>query len=190
MRSGYPTTTTSPWPAGTVPAGRRRISDDAVGLAALLALLAEHGDTPEDPVPVAIETPRGLLTACLRATGRPVNPDVAGPLPGPALGRRRKSDHGDSVVPANVLRTPGFLAAFPARASILRPEARTVLAAAPDPARRSLSHQADPGLVAERECARYWHTQACLHRCRDRGQPARHGRADPTAARRSVRPAA
>src|SRR5216683_2165999 len=56
---------------------RRRISDDAAGLAQLLGLLAEHGDSAEDPIPVAIETPRGLLTACLRATGRqvyPVNP--------------------------------------------------------------------------------------------------------------------
>jgi hypothetical protein len=49
---------------------RRRISDGAAGLAALLELLAEHGDSAEDPIPVAIETPRGLLTACLRATGR------------------------------------------------------------------------------------------------------------------------
>ena len=53
---------------------RRRISDDAAGLAALPGLLAEYGDTPEAPVPVAIETPRGLLTACLRAAGRPVYP--------------------------------------------------------------------------------------------------------------------
>src|SRR4029077_10951892 len=56
---------------------RRRISDDAAGLAQLLDLLAEHGDSPEDLIPVAIETPRGLLVACLRATGRqvcPVNP--------------------------------------------------------------------------------------------------------------------
>jgi transposase len=87
---------------------RRRISDDAAGLAQLLGLLAEHGDTPEDPIPVAIETPRGLLVACLRATGRPVYPinpmsvaryrdrhSVAG----------RKSDHGDSFVLASVLRT-------------------------------------------------------------------------------------
>ena len=87
---------------------RRRISDDAAGVAQLLALLAEHGDSPEDPVPVAIETPRGLLVACLRATGRPVYPinpmsvaryrdrhSVAG----------RKSDHGDSFVLAGVLRT-------------------------------------------------------------------------------------
>ncbi len=163
---------------------RRRISDDAAGLAALLALLAEHGDSAGDPIPVAIETPRGLLVACLRATGRPVYPinpmsvaryrdrhSVAG----------RKSDHGDSFVLANVLRTdiamhrplpadselaqaiavlaraqqdavwdrttahnklrshlreyfPGFLAAFPARGGILRPEARAILAAAPTPA--------------------------------------------------------
>jgi hypothetical protein len=87
---------------------RRRISDDAAGLAALLELLAEHGDSPADPVPAAIETPRGLLTARLRATGRPVYPvnlmsvarcrerhSVAG----------RKSDHGDAYVLANILRT-------------------------------------------------------------------------------------
>ena len=41
---------------------RRRISDDAAGVAQLLGLLAEHGDGAEDPVPVAIETPRGLQT--------------------------------------------------------------------------------------------------------------------------------
>jgi transposase len=87
---------------------RRRISDDAGGLATLLGLLAEHGDTAGDPVPVAIETPRGLLTACLRATGRPVYP--VNPM---AVARYRdrhsvsgkKSDHGDAVVLANVLRT-------------------------------------------------------------------------------------
>src|SRR5215467_4134231 len=87
---------------------RRRISDDAAGLAALLGLLAEHGDSAEDPIPVAIETPRGLLTACLRATGRPVYP--VNPM---AVARYRdrhsvagkKSDHGDSVVLAHVLRT-------------------------------------------------------------------------------------
>ena len=56
---------------------RRRIGDDAAGLAQLVELLAAHGDSAEDPIPVAIETPRGLLTACLRATGRavyPINP--------------------------------------------------------------------------------------------------------------------
>ncbi|HEV2372031.1 MAG TPA: IS110 family transposase [Streptosporangiaceae bacterium] len=87
---------------------RRRISGDPAGLATLAELLAAHGDGAGDPVPVAIETPRGLLTACLRATGRPVYP--INPM---AVSRyrdrhsiaRRKSDHGDAVVLANVLRT-------------------------------------------------------------------------------------
>jgi transposase len=87
---------------------RRRISDDAAGLAELLALLAGHGDSPEDPVPAAIETPRGLLVACLRASGRPVYP--VNPM---AVARYRdrhsvsgkKSDHGDAAVLAHVLRT-------------------------------------------------------------------------------------
>ena len=87
---------------------RRRISDDAAGLAMLLALLAEHGDTPDDPIPVAIETPRGLLVACLRATGRQVYP--INPMPVARYRDRhsvagRKSDHGDSFVLASVLRT-------------------------------------------------------------------------------------
>lgn len=42
------------------------------GYKALLELFAEHGDTHEDQIPVAIETGRGLLVACLRATGRKV----------------------------------------------------------------------------------------------------------------------
>jgi len=87
---------------------RRRISDDAAGLASLLALLAEHGDTADDPVPVAIETPRGLLVACLRATGRkvyPVNPMAVARYRDRHSIAGRKSDHGDSFVLANVLRT-------------------------------------------------------------------------------------
>jgi transposase len=163
---------------------RRRISDDAAGLAQLLELLAEHGDSPGDPVPVAIETPRGLLVACLRATGRkvyPINPMAVARYRDRHSVAGRKSDHGDAVVLANVLRTdlhahrplpagtelaqaiavlaraqqdavwdrtqahnklrshlreyfPGFLSAFPARAGLTRPEARTILAAAPTPA--------------------------------------------------------
>ena len=87
---------------------RRRISDDPAGLAALLDLLAEHGDSPEAPVPVAIETPRGLLVACLRATGRqvyPVNPMAVARYRDRHSVSGRKSDHGDSVVLAHVLRT-------------------------------------------------------------------------------------
>jgi transposase len=162
-----------------------RVSDDAAGLARLLDLLAQHGDAPEDPVPVAIETPRGLLVACLRATGRkvyPVNPMAVARYRDRHSIAGRKSDKGDAVVLANVLRTdmhahrplpadselaqaiavlaraqqdavwartaahnklrshlreyfPAFLAAFAgARGGIMRPEARVILAAAPDPA--------------------------------------------------------
>ena len=164
---------------------RLRISDDAAGLAQLLELLAGHGDTPGDPVPVAIETPRGLLVACLRATGRkvyPVNPMAVARYRDRHSVAGRKSDKGDAAVLANVLRTdlhahrplpadselaqaiavlaraqqdavwdrttahnklrshlreyfPGFLHAFAdARGGIMRPEARAILAAAPDPA--------------------------------------------------------
>src|SRR5215469_8602594 len=87
---------------------RRRISDDAAGLATLLALLAGHGDTPENLIPVAIETPRGLLVACLRATGRkvyPVNPMSVARYRNRHSVSGTKSDKGDAFVLANILRT-------------------------------------------------------------------------------------
>jgi transposase len=87
---------------------RRRISDDAAGLAGLLALLTEHGDTADDLIPVAIETPRGLLVACLRGTGRkvyPINPMAVARYRDRHSVSGGKSDHGDSFVLANVLRT-------------------------------------------------------------------------------------
>ena len=87
---------------------RRRISDDAAGLAGLLTLLAGHGDSPDELIPVAIETPRGLLTACLRATGRqvyPINPMAVARYRDRHSVAGRKSDHGDAVVLANILRT-------------------------------------------------------------------------------------
>jgi len=91
---------------------RRRISDDAAGLALLLGLLTEHGDSADDPVPVAIETPRGLLTACLRATGRkvyPINPMAVARYRDRHSAAGRKSDHGDAVVLANILRTDRYV---------------------------------------------------------------------------------
>ena len=54
-----------------------RIADSAAGFAELTAMLAEAGDSEDVPIPVAIETSRGLLVAALRATGRlvyPINP--------------------------------------------------------------------------------------------------------------------
>jgi transposase len=87
---------------------RLRISDDAPGLTRLLELLAAHGDTPDDPIPVAIETPRGLLVACLRATGRtvyPINPMAVARYRDRHSVSGRKSDKGDALVLASVLRT-------------------------------------------------------------------------------------
>ena len=57
---------------------------------------------------MAIETPRGLLVACLRATGRqvyPINPMSVARYRDRHSVAGRKSDHGDSFVLANVLRT-------------------------------------------------------------------------------------
>ncbi|MFD8007350.1 IS110 family RNA-guided transposase [Streptomyces mirabilis] len=92
--------------------GKLRISDDAAGFQDLLRLLAEHGDSPDDPVPVAIETSRGLLVACLRATGRRVyaiNPMAVARYRDRHVVSGKKSDHHDAVVLANVLRTDATL---------------------------------------------------------------------------------
>ena len=91
---------------------KRRIEESVAGLAELTAMLAAAGDSAEAPIPVAIETPRGLLVAALRATGRPIYP--INPL---AVARYRertsvsgkKSDHVDAMALANILRTDGHL---------------------------------------------------------------------------------
>ena len=57
-------------------AAKKRIPDDPNGFAQLVELLAEAGDCAEHAVPVAIETPRGLLVSsrgppagrCMRST--------------------------------------------------------------------------------------------------------------------------
>jgi len=87
---------------------KARIDDTADGLAHLLQMLTAHGDTAEDPIPVAIETSRGLLVACLRATGRPIsaiNPMAAARYRDRHAVSRKKSDHLDAMVLANILRT-------------------------------------------------------------------------------------
>src|SRR4051794_8620665 len=87
---------------------KRRISDDAAGFAALLQLLADAGDSPQAPIPVAIETNRGLLVACLRATGRQVfaiNPIAVSRYRDRHSVARKTSDAGDALVLANILRT-------------------------------------------------------------------------------------
>jgi transposase len=90
------------------PIAKRRISDDATGFALLLDLFAEASDSAEDPIPVAIETGRGLLVACLRVTGRRVfaiNPLAVSRYRDRHSVARKKSDAGDALVLAHVLRT-------------------------------------------------------------------------------------
>lgn len=92
---------------GTVVA-RARIGNDAAGFTRLLTLLADAGDTPQDPIPVAIETDRGLLVAALRVTGRPIYP--INPLSASRYRSRHqvsgsKSDAADAAMLANILRT-------------------------------------------------------------------------------------
>ena len=86
---------------------KKRISDDPAGFTALTVMLADAGDGPEDPIPVAIETPRGLLVAALRATGRPVfaiNPMAVARYRERSSVARAKSDHADAMTLANILR--------------------------------------------------------------------------------------
>ncbi|RSD16607.1 IS110 family RNA-guided transposase [Amycolatopsis eburnea] len=87
---------------------KRRIDDSADGFAELLAMLADAGDTATDPIPVAIETPRGLLVAGLRQTGRRVysiNPMAVARYRERHSVSRKKSDHVDAMTLANILRT-------------------------------------------------------------------------------------
>lgn len=86
----------------------RRIPESVEGFDALLELLAEAGDNPTDPIPVAIETPRGLLVAALRASGRPVfaiNPMAVARYRERRTVAQSKSDHVDAMTLANILRT-------------------------------------------------------------------------------------
>jgi transposase len=87
---------------------KRRITDDADGYRVLLELLAEYGDTPQAPIPVAIETSHGLLVAALRTGKRriyAVNPLSAARYRDRHGVSRKKSDPGDALVLANILRT-------------------------------------------------------------------------------------
>lgn len=87
---------------------RLKIGDDAAGHRQLIDLLADADDNPQQPIPVAIETSRGLLVACLRATGRQIyaiNPVAVARYRDRYTVSRTKSDHVDAVVLANILRT-------------------------------------------------------------------------------------
>jgi len=85
-----------------------RIGNDVAGFAQLLTMLAESGDTPANPVPVAIETDRGLLVGALRATGRvtyPINPLTASPYRSRHQVSGAEADASATVLLANIVRT-------------------------------------------------------------------------------------
>jgi transposase len=87
---------------------KRRITDTVAGFGELLDMLAAAGDGGDAAIPVAIETPRGLLVAALRATGRPVyaiNPLAVARYRDRHAVSRGKSDHADALVLADILRT-------------------------------------------------------------------------------------
>lgn len=87
---------------------RVRITDDAAGFTQLLELLATHGRDCAEPIPVAIETAKGLLVANLRAAGVPVfaiNPLSVSRYRDRHTPSRAKSDAGDALVLAHILRT-------------------------------------------------------------------------------------
>ena len=101
---------------------------------------------PSDPIPVAIETPRGLLVAALRATGRPVyaiNPMAVARYRERHTVSRKKSDHADAMTLANILRTDAHAAPAAARRHRTGPGHRR---ARPRPPGRDLAaHQGHPG---------------------------------------------
>jgi transposase len=87
---------------------RGRVGNDAAGFSQLLTLLAEAGDSAEHPIPVAIETDRGLWMAALRETGRaiyPINPLAASRYRARYAVSGAKSDATDAVLLANIIRT-------------------------------------------------------------------------------------
>jgi transposase len=87
---------------------KRRVAESATGFRELLELLAEHGERSDAPILVAIETAKGLLPAVLRAAGHQlfaINPLAVSRYRDRYAVSRAKSDPGDALVLANILRT-------------------------------------------------------------------------------------
>jgi transposase len=87
---------------------KKRIGESIEGFAELVEMLAAAGDSADARVPVAIETPRGLLVAALRASGRlvyAINPMAVARYRERHTVSGKKSDHADAMVLANILRT-------------------------------------------------------------------------------------
>jgi hypothetical protein len=87
---------------------RTRVAEDVAGLSQLLALLAEHANDEPASIDIAIETDKGLLVAALVAAGFtvfPINPRAAARYRERHTQAGGKSDRGDAVMLANILRT-------------------------------------------------------------------------------------
>lgn len=85
-----------------------RIEDTAAGFTRLMDLLAVHSVGCEMPIPVAIETSKGLLVANLRSAGvsaYAINPLSVARYRDRYAPSRSKSDAADALVLANILRT-------------------------------------------------------------------------------------
>ena len=84
-----------------------RIDTGLRGFTALMALIAEHSDEPTEVV-VAIETDKNLIVAALQAAGNTVyaiNPRAVARYRERSAQAGGKSDPGDAIVLANILRT-------------------------------------------------------------------------------------
>ncbi len=86
---------------------RQRVSDSLAGLSQLQSLIAEHAEDPAQ-VAISIETPDGLLLRGLRAAGYriyPINPQAASRYRDRHAISRKKSDRGDALMLADLVRT-------------------------------------------------------------------------------------
>jgi transposase len=91
---------------------KRRIEESVEGFTELLDMLTAASTSPDELIPIAIETPRGLLVAALRAAGHTVysvNPLAVARYRERASFSGKKSDHADAMVLANILRTDAHL---------------------------------------------------------------------------------
>ena len=87
--------------------GRQRIDDSPAGLTQLHALIAEHAADPAEVV-IGIEAPRGLMVRALRAAGYAiyaVNPMAASRYRDRHAVSKKKSDRGDAMMLADLVRT-------------------------------------------------------------------------------------
>ncbi|MFE3280868.1 transposase [Nocardia sp. NPDC059239] len=83
---------------------RKKIDTGAAGFGELLALIAEHGGSP-DNTPIAVETDKNLIVVALVDAGFTVNPRAVARYRERHGQSGRKSDPGDAAVLAHILRT-------------------------------------------------------------------------------------